>query len=571
LVITATTVKPQFKVTFLNDNGDELDVQYVEMYESAIDPTSREDSPIAIPTKDSTAQYEYTYAGWDKPLTNITSDRIIKATYTETVRKYTVQYVSRGTPVYTKEGCSYGDIVAYDVDTLPSYTGEEPYTFYLFKGWDKSGYVDGDKTINAEFDVCTYSENYFVGKDVSTLRPVELYMMLKLGVAGTLSVSDYIDPKDSLTIQLGSDVSYSNIDEKVLIETTTVFNGTNHVDTNINLLSEDRDFVLAIDYKMGSGNASNAVLAQCFSGLDTSGFRLLYNGGTKLAWGGNSVSPSSSSSTREMLVLRHIKGEHGIHVYSSNVTGSSTYYVELDGVHSMTHNVSLVFGCSKLEDGAYEQYANGTVYWSKLWYADLGDDICRQIAYWPHEQMKFEACCETNNSMKRYYLSDNSGARSSVTFIASNTLAFPQRLSGTSVNTGGWANYTLNTYLNDRLYKAFPDTWRQLMKQVKVKSSAGGKSSAIVDADSYIFIPSVSEISGLAGEPYTNEGTLISHFSSPAIRICKTPDGTAVQYWTRSPNILYDEYVYRISANGSAESITLPSATDIYVRIMISM
>jgi hypothetical protein len=322
---------------------------------------------------------------------------------------------------------------------------------------------------------------------------------------------------------------------------------------------------------MNSNNVNNAVLAQCFSGLDTSGFKLSYNGGIKLAWGASSCSPFSANK-REMLVIRHIKGENGIHIYSSNVAGSSSYYVELDGVHSMIHNVSLVFGCSKLEDGTYEQHANGTVYWSKLWYADLGDSACAKLAYWPHEEIGFEVCCESNGTLKRYYLSDNSGSRSAITFIASNVLSQPMIMSSASANTGGWANYQLNGYLNNRVYNAFPDKWKQLMKQVKVRSSIGNKSNDISSSDCYIFIPSISELDPtMTSEPYASEGTIISHFSSNASRLCYTPDGITAQYWTRSPSLGWDSYVYRINDAGIAQPVSQLSLSNVYARIMISM
>lgn len=403
------------------------------------------------------------------------------------------------------------------------------------------------------------------------MRPVEIYMMVKLNTAKVISISDYVEAKDAIKIQLGNDVSYSDIEEKVLISEKTVFNGTNCVDTKIKLLSEDRDFVLAIDCKIDNNNANNAVLAQCFSGLDTSGFKLTYKNGAKLMWG-SSTDDSLITNSREMIVLRHIKGENGIHVYESNVQGGSSYYVELSGAHAMIHDVSLVFGCSKLEDGSYEQYANGTVYWSKLWYADLGDSVCAQIAYWPHEEIGFEACFETNGTLKRYYLSDNTGARSTLTFISSNVLSQPMIMNSSSANNGGWASYSLNAYLNNRVYKAFSNKWKQLIKQVKVKSSIGGNSTELSSSDCYVFIPAISELSSIAtSEPYISEGTLISHFQTNESRICYTPDGDSAQYWSRSPTMGYSSYVYRISKEGSPQSITQMYTSDIYVRIMISI
>ena len=570
LEITYNTLVQQFTVTFKNDNGDILDVQYVDKGTKAVDPITREDNPIPTPTKESTVSTDYTFAGWDKTIVDAFEDQVITATYSETTRNYTIKYVSNNT-VLQETSAPYGSSVLYEGE-IPTYTAEESaYKYYLFSGWDQGGYVNGDKTINAVYDSCEYKEGYFVGKEIADMRPVELYMMTKLGLAGVITLTDYVSAKDALTIQLGNDFSYSDIEEQVLISDKTVFNGSNYVDTGVALLSEDRDFVLAIDCKMDSGNSNNAVLAQCFSGLDTSGFKLTYNSGIKLLWGSSSATPFSVNN-REMIVLRHIKGENGIYVYSSNTTGDSSYYVELSGIHSMVHNVSLVFGCSKLEDGSYENYGLGTVYWSKVWYADLGDAVCKKIAYWPHESINFEACCESNGSMKRYYLSDNSGARSSITFISSQTLTHPAVMDTASTNAGGWASFALNNYLNSRVYEAFPDSWKQLIKQVKVKSSIGEKSLTVSSSDCYVFIPSISElVPSMTAEPYGSEGTAISHFTSNDARVCYNPEGVAVQYWTRSPSIDWNNYVFRISTNGAYQAVTQLSAADVYPRIMINI
>ena len=199
-------------------------------------------------------------------------------------------------------------------------------------------------------------------------------------------------------------------------------------------------------------------------------------------------------------------------------------------------------------------------------------EVCEKIAYWPHEEIGFEACCEQNGSLKRYYLSDNSGARSSVTFIASKTLSHPVMMDSASSNEGGWASSYLNRYLNNRLYNALPDKWKQLIKQVKIKSSIGKQSLTVSSSDCYIFTPCISElVPSMTQEPYASEGTIISHFSSNESRICYNPSGAAVKYWTRSPSLGWDSYNFRIDSTGAYQAVTQLSSKDVYVRIMISM
>jgi hypothetical protein len=110
-----------------------VDVQYVEQFASAVNPITRTENPIPVPTKSSTIKYQYTYEKWDTELTNIVSDRVITAVYTESLREYSAQYVSKGVVVQPAESGKghYGDNIVYTGNT-PTYTAEEPYVFHLF-------------------------------------------------------------------------------------------------------------------------------------------------------------------------------------------------------------------------------------------------------------------------------------------------------------------------------------------------------------------------------------------------------------------------------------------------------
>ena len=295
------------------------------------------------------------------------------------------------------------------------------------------------------------------------------------------------------------------------------------------------------------------------------GFKLWYNSGVKLGWGTSSTNPSSINN-REMLVLRHVKGENGLHVYTSNVVGDASSYIELTGSRVPIHDNTLVFGCGKADDGAYENYATGTVYWSKIWFADLGDEVCAKIADWPHETIDFEMA-----GFKRYYLSDNASKRSSMTFLANMPLARKYALNSTAVTTGGWASWSLNTYLNNRVYNAFPDKWKQFMKQVKIKSSIGDKSLEVATADCYIAIPAAIEVdSSKTSDPYISEGSSIDFLTTNASRILYDKDGNAVAYWTRSPNKDQASYVWLVGTTGSLSGFNVPTS-DYAIRIMFSI
>ena len=565
LTIEATTIKPQFKVTFVNDDGTVLDTQYIEQFESAINPITREENPIPTPIKESTIQYTYTFAGWDSSLANIVGDRTITATYTEALREYTAKYVSKGVTVKTEKGL-YGDNIVYDGDT-PVYTAEEPYAFYLFNRWDKSGFLNngidenGVKTINAIFDKFTYTSTAFDGKELADLSPVEIYAMNRLNENGTINIQNIITDKDPYTITVGNDVEYDDVDSELLISEKTYFNGSNHIDTGIALFDEDKDFVLAIDYEFLSGNKANSVLVQCFQDNGSNGFKLWYNSandfnGAKLTWG-TSTDNIVAANKREIIVIRHKKGDNNLTIYKSNLDNDGVLATELTRTKNTIGAGTLVFGCAKADDGYYESHAIGNINWAKVWYADLGDNVCKDLAMWTHESIALEAC-----GFRKYYLSNNTSKRCSFTLLASHLLGRTKAWNSTGTNDGGWAESSLNKSLNARLYNAMPTQIKSLMKQVIVYSSDGiggapNYYTEVTPSNCYITIPALIELDpSRTSEPYNSEGASISYLTTNDSRKRAFSNGDYSAYWTRTPTSGYQNYVWRVESDGRTEPIT---------------
>lgn len=548
LVITFDTMIEQYAVTFINDDGTVLEVQYVDKGSDAVDPVTRADNPIATPTKESTISTDFTYAGWDSSLKSIFAPRTIKATYTESTRTYTIKYVSKGTVMQESTGL-YGENVVYAGST-PTYTLEESaYKYYLFNRWDKSGFIDGDKTVNAIFDSFEYTATAFDGKQLSDLTPVEIYALTQLGLD---NVDIDIQDGDDYSFELGHDVDYDDIESQVIIAEQTKFTGSNYIDTGIKLFDEDKDFVLAIDYEFLDGNSNGNVLAQCFQSNGSNGFKLWHSSssGVTATWGTSSTSPASVNN-REMIVIRHKKGDNNLTVYSSNLSGTEVGVNELTRTKSTITDSTLVFGCLKADDGAYENYAIGDVNWCKVWYKDLGDEACRKLACWTHENIGLEVC-----GFKKYYLSDNPSKRCNFTMLATHLLSRNSQFGTSYSYTGGWAESTLNTFLNSRLYEAVPTQIKSLIKRVTVTSSIGNKSTETTDSQCYIYIPSAIEMSNesqVNKEPYTSELTnpyTISYMTSADMRKRAYDGGDYAQYWLRSPNVEYANYIYTVNASG---------------------
>ncbi len=116
---------------FYNEDGSSV-LQIVECKDGADGAYT-----AATPTKASTAQYTYTFAGWSRTIggevdpdamKNITADRSLYAVFTVTVRTYTVRFYNGSTLLQTVS-------VPYGVDA--TYTGDNPVDAAgrAFKAW----------------------------------------------------------------------------------------------------------------------------------------------------------------------------------------------------------------------------------------------------------------------------------------------------------------------------------------------------------------------------------------------------------------------------------------------------
>ncbi len=136
----------KYTVTWKNHDGTVLETDIDVAYGT----TPSYDG--AEPTKNTTAQYTYTFSGWDKTISAVTGDITYTAQFSNTTNKYTVTWNVDGN--VTTE--------CYDYGATPSFKGntdkaaDDQYT-YAFIGWDKTiASVTGDVTYTAQFSNTTY-------------------------------------------------------------------------------------------------------------------------------------------------------------------------------------------------------------------------------------------------------------------------------------------------------------------------------------------------------------------------------------------------------------------------------
>jgi len=136
---TYTETTKVYTITWLNEDGTEISYESLEYGATP--------SHTAL-TKDATAEYTYTFAGWNPAVTSVTGDATYTATFTATKRSYTITWLNEDGSEIEHETLEYGATPVH-ADVTKENTAE--FT-YAFTGWTPAIVdVTGDATYKATF------------------------------------------------------------------------------------------------------------------------------------------------------------------------------------------------------------------------------------------------------------------------------------------------------------------------------------------------------------------------------------------------------------------------------------
>ena len=243
--ITVSEIIDPLLVTFKDGDGNILAIAETVYGGTAVYPSDK------IPTKTSTAQYNYVWNGWDRQLTGITSDCVINATFDNILRSYTIRFIDGNTnDVISSQEVPYGstptkpplpsgsnywgviEVVIGPKDYISQYLPyPEDLSIFNFSEFNKDGKTVYSCNINFNANIPSYViipfeyhnlPVYTVGRygsgsnNVGTLTSVYLPDCVKKIAYGTFDGCSNLTDMDTSNITEISDSSFQNTGFEVL-------------------------------------------------------------------------------------------------------------------------------------------------------------------------------------------------------------------------------------------------------------------------------------------------------------------------------------------------------------------
>ena len=182
-----------YTITFYDEDGTTV------LQSGNVEYGKKPEYSSETPTKASTAEYDYTFAGWTPAITAVTGEATYKATYTATKRSYTIT-------VQVANGCedmgevSGGGTFEYGTTVPLSATAKSGYQFVK---WEEDGETSATREITVT-DNAIYTAQFEIFYPVSNITLDKTELSLSIGDSETLTATIEPDNATNKTVTWSS-------------------------------------------------------------------------------------------------------------------------------------------------------------------------------------------------------------------------------------------------------------------------------------------------------------------------------------------------------------------------------
>ena len=482
------------EVTFVNDDNTVLYVSGCVQGGGVADPV--QSGAIPTPTKASTAQYTYTFNGWNKSFGTVMEDIIVTAEYTSTTRSYTYQFLNNDETVLKSGTVNYGTTV-----TAPSNPSHVPANEDMeFRGWlPESMVITGTTDFVAQYeDMSSPLKKYLAGTLVNyesdTASKIASYAFYNYTALETVRTS-------ATVIESNAFYSCSNLTTVELISTSSI---TINANAFINC-SKLAHFII---------NSSTVSILN-----NTNAFS-----GTKIKVGTGAIYVPTE-------LVDSYKSATNWSAFASQIFPISVY--PLTDFSTISDSWDTIIGNANYAT----DYKIGDI---KL--LDLGS---KGQVYMELVAMDTDVKADSSGNARMTWLSKS--------IIETHNMNASSKTSGSDIGlaAGGWENTDMRAYLKSTIKPLIPEVVRHAIVEVTKISSVQTGGALVKDGQTTtddVWIPSVHEI--FNNTNYETTGAVYStKFNSSANRIKYNASGSASGWWLRSASD--GAYFRSVNGNGS--------------------
>lgn len=546
------------------------------------------------PTKESTAQYTYSFSGWSSggtngAITNVTNSMTITAEYTSTVRTYTVYFYNGSTLLQTVTNVAYGGSATYTGDTPVS-----PDVGYEFADWNpQPTNITGNTSCYAQFAMIVADEE--ITDDWETIRKnvangihttkykVGNYKSIDLGNEGVINMQIVALGKDTLADGSGT-APITWIGKELLKNNhrmNTVIGGWENSEMRTYLKDTIKPLIPAVTRKQIKA------VSKTSHSVDTAGNGLQQQTSDDVWIPSHREIFKSSDLENTGPMYSEVYKDNAIRIKQKPGNTQASFWWWLRSSNSLDSFRCVNSDGNVLDDKAYNLngvtlgFATGADTITDSWEQIIAsmDDGTYATKYSVGDTKLLDLgsegiVCATLVGIDVDNLADGDG-KAKMTWLTEQLLNTNHRMNpplsgsegayteGTGA-IGGWDKCEMRTYLKNTIKPLIPETIRNRIVDVtKVHpayNTSGGNSIMQITRDD-VWLPSYDEI-------FSTDGLYHSVFPDEASRVKQmSGDTSASVWWLRSATYKNGDYTFWYTTYNGKDYNTMPAFTSYGVSL----